>query len=204
MLIPSMFLKETDWNKQHFEVELSKADLERCPAIEENLPVSRKYEELINRNYHISDYWSRDYYPLNAIPGITGNYLVPAEPVRMPGKIIREADIDTNLRSYNELIGYEVLTSDGKLGHIEDLLIDSSDWSVISTIVDTHKLQPWSKKVIIAVTWTEEISYLDKTITVSLSTEEVKNAPDFNPKEPVNEVYEKNLYDYYGKSVKKH
>lgn len=50
----------------------------------------------------------------------------------------------------------------------------------------------WNKKVIIAVAWAEEISYVGKSITVSLSTEEVKSAPDFNPKEPMNDVYEKN------------
>lgn len=75
----------------------------------------------------MNDYWARGYFSPNGIPGITGNHVLTAEPVRMPGKMIHEEDIDTKLRSHKELIDYEVRTSDGKLGHIEDLLIDSGD-----------------------------------------------------------------------------
>jgi sporulation protein YlmC with PRC-barrel domain len=202
ILIPQTFLKRTKWASQNFKVQLSKEGLETCPKLEAHLPVSRKYEEELNKHYRISNYWVRNYKDLKNGFDKMRHFELPDQEFKAAPKLIREKDVDTNLRSFNEILGYDILTSDGNVGCIDDLLIESDDWSVISIIVAANKWEPWSKKVIIASTWIEEVSYIDKQIKISLRTKEVENAPEYNTLEPINEVLEKRYYNYLGKPIK--
>ena len=202
VLIPQQFLNNTEWDTQVFKVELSKEGLETCPGLDQHLPVSRKYEEELNRHYRISNYWLRKYnQPKHGFDKMR-HFSLPDKSINVPPRLISDADIDTNLRSFNEIIGYDIHTSDGVLGCVEDILVESDNWSIISIIVDTSKWQPWSKKVIIATTWIEEVSYVDNYIKVLLPTKEVENAPEYDQLEPINEVIEKRYYNYLGKSIK--
>lgn len=202
VLIPQPFLKETEWATQNFKVTLSQEGLTTCPALDNLLPVSRMYEEELNKHYHIANYWARNYNsPNNEVDKMT-HFDTPDQKFNAAPKLVREKDIDTNLRSFSEVLDYDILTSDGQLGCVDDLLIESDDWGIVSIIVDTSKWQPWRKKVIIASTWIQEVSYLDKQIKISLSIKDVENAPDYNPLEPVNEVLEKRYYNYLGKPIK--
>ena len=202
VLIPQTFLKETEWSTQNFKVSLSKEGLTTCPALEKFLPVSRMYEEELNKHYRIANYWARKYNsPKKGFDNMR-HFDLPNQNFKAAPKLIREKDIDTNLRSFSEIIGYDILTADGNLGCVDDVLIESDDWGIISIIVDTSKWQPWSKKVIIASTWIEEVSYLDRQIKISLSTKVVESAPEYDPLEPINEEVEKRYYNYLGKPIK--
>lgn len=203
VLIPRMFLKETNWETKEFNVQLKNIDVEQCPELKDNLPISRKYEQQMNENYKLADYWNQGYFPLNGFLDITQNYSLPIEPVHVFSRKIIEKDLETNLRSYKDLVGYIVNTKNGHIGKVEALLIDSSDWSIFSVIVNLNDGFFVSKKVIIAISWFHEISYIHNTITVNLSTEEVASSPVFDASKPVNAVYIKKLFNYYGKPVEK-
>ena len=202
VLVPQTFLKETDWDTQNFKVTLSREGLATCPALDKFQPISRLYEEELNKHYRIANYWARNYNsPNNEVDKMT-HFNLPDQKFNAAPKLIKENQMDTNLRSFNEILGYDILTPDGNLGCVEDLLIDSDNWEIISIILDTSKNQPWSKKVIIASTWIEEISYMDRQIKISLAIKEVENAPEYDPLAPVNEVLEKRFYNYLGKPIK--
>ena len=47
----------------------------------------------------------------------------------------------------------------------------------------------------------ESISYDAQKININLKIETIKEATEFNYSAPINEAYEKQLYDYYGKPV---
>ena len=197
ILIPKMFLKEPDWSNHHFPVELSKTDMEKCPGLAENLPVSRKYEQALNKYYKTHDYWSYIYISPIGAPGIT----YPARPIRVPSKIIDEKKLDTSLRSFLEIKGYHIKAIDGKIGHIDDIIIDDTDWQIVYAVVDTSNWLPWSKKVLIAPHSMDEISYVNQEIKINLTIKTIESAPVFNPSEPINEAYEKKLYDYLGRPI---
>ena len=198
VLIPKMFLKDPDWAQQQYPVELSSSDIERCPELEEKLPVSRKYEEQLNRYYKISDYWAYAHTSALATPGITH----PPRPIQTFSEIvIDENNINTHLRSFNEIKGYHVVALDGEIGHIDDIIVDTNSWQIIYGVVDTSNWLPWSKKVLIGVHRMEEISYVEKKININLHVETIKMAPEFDPSTPVNEEVEKQLYDYFGRPV---
>lgn len=188
VLIPYAFLQAPDWEGEHFHVELSKEEIENSPLITAELPVSRKYEE------ELHTYYTADYYWMNTsvAPMIT----YPINPLATPTKLVDEKDIDTSIRSFNEIQGYTVKTTDGTIGHIADLIINDANWQIVYAVVDTSDWMPWSKKVLVAVDWMENISYVNHEIAVTISTDAIESAPEFDG-ETLNDEYEKKLHQHY-------
>jgi|AntRauTorckE5430_2_1112549.scaffolds.fasta_scaffold03691_4 sporulation protein YlmC with PRC-barrel domain len=198
ILIPKIFLKEPDWSNHQFPIELSKTDVEKCPELAENLPVSKKYEHELNKHYKTNDYWPYSHVSPVGAPGVT----YPPRPVKIPSKMIDEKELDTSLRSFSEIKGYYIKTLDGKIGHIDDIIIDDTDWQIVYAVVDTSNWLPWSKKVLISPHSMDEISYLDQEIEINLTTETIESAPAFDSSKPMNEEYEKELHDHFGRFTK--
>lgn len=197
VLIPKMFLRNPQWNKSHFPIALTSSDIERCPELEEHLPVSRAYEQKLNRSYRIENYWNKMDLPPIGATGIT----FPPRPIKVPSTIISKHSIKSHLRSFKEVKGYTIHALDGKLGHIEDMIIDDEDWQISYLVVDTKYWQPWSKRVLIGIEKIIEVCYTNLEVVVELNIDDIKTAPDFHYEEPINEIYEKRLYDYYGRRV---
>lgn len=197
VLIPKTLLKQPDWSTHQFAVELTKSDIEKSPPLEEHLPVSKKYEKELNSYYDSYNKWL--YY--NVPPIDSAVVVYPPRPLTVPTKILHENELDTVLRSFNEVKGYHIKALDGRLGHLDDVIIDDIDWQIVYVVVDTSDWFPWSKKVLISMPWLNKISYLNREISINLHIASIKSAPEFNPSTPINEKYEMHLYDYYGRPV---
>ena len=195
ILIPRIFLKEPDWTKNHFPVSLFKNDLDRCPSLEDKLPVSKKYEETLHGYYKIGTYWSMSTSPMYTAP------IVMERPVQKAMSSVEKDDGDIRLRSFNEIRGYEIQAEDDTIGKIHDIIIDDHNWHFVYAVVDTSSWLSFSKKVLIGTPWMKEVSYLDRKISIDLTVDSIESAPEFHPNEPVNAEYEKRLYDYYGRPV---
>lgn len=196
ILIPRVFLRPPVWKHKHFPTELAKSEIEKCPKISDHLPVSRKYEEELIKYFDIVPYWSTAYF------GPVGSYY-PPRPIYGPLKSMEEKDMDTILRSFREVVGYRIDALDGKLGQIDDLIIDDEDWQIVYAVVDTSTWLPWSKKVLIAIEWMDKISYGDREVKIKLKKETIKNAEEYDPLKVIDEYYEKGLYDYFSMSLEK-
>lgn len=196
VLIPKVFLKQPLWENKVFPTELLMEDIERCPKLDDHLPVSRKYEDELYQHYRLNPYWATAYM------GSVGNYY-PPRPINVPSKVLEEANIDTILRSFKEVEGYHIHAKDGKIGHIEDLIIGDEDWQIIYAVIDTKNWLPWSKKVLIAINWMENISYVNKEVKINLKTGIIENMPDYSPNNFFDKKYELDLFDFYSSSLLK-
>lgn len=198
VLIPMLFLKQPLWEKKTFPTELSTSEIERCPKVSDHLPVSRKYEEELYKHFNVNPYWSPAYM------GTIGAYY-PVRPIRVPSQEqeVKENEVDSILRSFNEVEGYHIHSLDGMIGHIEDILIGDEDWQIIYAVIDTKNWLPWSKKVIITIDSMDKISYVKREVKINLKTDTIKNAPEYNPADLIDEKYEKGLYDFYSRSLVK-
>ncbi len=172
VLIGSVFLDKPDWDHSLFPVKLLKADIEKAPALEEHLPVSIKYEEEYNKHYRIVNYWD--------LPASAMREMYTPMPILVPTKDINERELNTKLRSYNEVENYHVHAADGIFGHVCDIIVDESDWQIVYAIVDTSSWMPWSKKVMIPISSLAEISYVKKEIKINLTIDQIKQAPEYN------------------------
>jgi len=194
VLIPKEFLKTPVWDKKQFPISLSSRSIESCPGIDKISPVSREYEKELNKHYNLDQYWPY-VYPTNL-----STVIFPPRPIRIPIKSVEEDEVDTSLRSFKEISGYRINAIDGKIGHIEDMVIDDEDWHLIYIVVDISNWMPWSKKVMLPIDWLEEISYVKREISIKLLTEIIKEAPEFDGRHPIELDFEKGLHDFYNKA----
>lgn len=197
VLIPKVFFNKPERESKVFPTSLSKQEIEKCPKLEDHLPVSRKYEEELNKHFDIKPYWM-----VAAYMGTAGAYY-PPRPISVPTKSVSEKDIETILRSFDEVNGYDVEATDGKIGHIEDLIIDYEDWQIVYAVIDTVNWLPWSKKVIIPINRLAEISYTNNIVKVKMKKDSIKNAPEYNPDEMLVEEFEKGIFDFYSQAMVK-
>jgi sporulation protein YlmC with PRC-barrel domain len=100
------------------------------------------------------------------------------------------------LRSLKELLGYELMATDGQIGNVEDLLLSDEDWRIRYLVVDTG---PWifGRKVLISPEALLQPVWASKTFPVNLTREQVKSSPDVDLAKPVSRQYEEKLRTYY-------
>lgn len=198
VLIPRHHLGTPLWDDKHFPVHLTIKEIENSPGLEFDLPVSRQYESRLLEHYQVQPYWPE------AIAGYTGreSMLGPGYTFRIP-KRSGVSDVEsTHLRSFSEVSGYYIKAADDQFGHVEDLLIDDTTWQIVFAVIDTKNLTPWSKEVVIPVELLEEISFLNKEVTINLSKEEIKNAPEYDSSDDFTVDYEREVYSFFGRKIR--
>lgn len=203
ILIPRSLFRVSQVGKNELYIAITKTDIDNCPKPEEHKPISRKYEEELNSYYHVDYYWAMP--PL----GITGSTL-PYQRENAPYVAAErkegtdEENTGTNLRSYNEIKGYDIKSTDGNLGEIDDLVIHDDSWRVAYIIMDTSKWVPWSKKVLLETEVISNINYQYSEIHINLHSDAVKDAPEYDSAVPIDDQYENNIHQYYEKILKNH
>ncbi len=193
VLVERSFLDSPHWDTMTFPIKLTKLQIENAPELKDHLPVSAQYEIEFNKHYNINTYMDMAY------SGFETTF--PPRPIRVPSSEFCEEDIETNLRSFNEVNNYHVRAKDGMIGHICDLIIDDEDWQIVYAIIDTSNWMLWSKKVIVPIKDLEQICYLKNEITTSLDIETIKNSPEYHETKISKSDYEKSLYDFYTKTL---
>jgi hypothetical protein len=149
-------------------VNLSKDMIRNSPSVDEDKPLSRQVESQLNSYYG----WHKSDHEINA---------------ETP---------DVHLRSTKEVIDSYIQARDGDIGHVEDFLIDDSDWTVRYMIVDTRNWWP-GKKVLISPQWVESVSWHDSKVYVDLTREKIKNSPEYDSDYLPDRDYEERLYNHY-------
>jgi hypothetical protein len=78
----------------------------------------------------------------------------------------------------NAVMSYRVQASDGSIGKLAGLLVDESTWAIRFLVVNTGHW--WhGYEVLIAPEWIEDINWVDATVTVDLSRDSVRAAPNY-------------------------
>ncbi len=190
---------EPEHNLRILPVELTREQVRNSPDIDTERSVSRQQELELHKYYQMAPYWDGIYGPF------AGSF-EPAEPVvgaeaRHAEEAEREADQDhanPHLRSTREVIGYKIHASDGFIGHVDDFIVDTSEWVIRYVAADTRK-RLMEKKFLLPPKWIKEIEWLQGEVVFDVSKETIRHSPEFNASEPVNREYEVRLYDYYGR-----
>lgn len=181
---------EADWRHRVVAVRLSRRQVEESPDLRSDLPVSRQYEEALAEYYQWAPYW---------MPG--GGLFAGAPPsVAVAGQATSPPQPrgDPHLRNAREVRGYEIRTRDSRLGHLDDLILDTADWTLRYLVVDTRRWLP-GRKVLVSPAWVTRVDWVEGQVGVDLSADEVRASPEYDPTQPVNREYEEVLYDYYGR-----
>ena len=199
VLISPKVLKQPDWENKEFPVNLTKAQIENSPDIDTDKPVDRQQEEQLSSYYPWDMYWGNE--PEEHGAGIFG--MMPGElyesEIGEPENINYESQQtgDRHLRSTREVKGYAIHATDGEIGKVVDYILDDRNWRINFLVVDTGN---WlnSRKVLVSTKWITQVNWDNSVVVVKVSTDAVKNSPEYDESQNVNEAYENQLFDYYG------
>lgn len=183
--------------KHRFPVDLTKEQIENCPELDADAPVSRQYEEEFARYYNHDFYWIGPH-----AFGDAGMRYAAAEPTANVDEQIRHTRRvrqieDSHLRSAREVMGYRIDALDDEFGHVEDFIMDDETWMFRLLVVDSRNWLP-GKKFLVDINWIQDLDWPGEKASVRLKREKIESAPEYDPHELVNEDYLNNLYDYYG------
>ncbi|MBI5472686.1 MAG: PRC-barrel domain-containing protein [Ignavibacteriae bacterium] len=194
VLLPPTALGRPDWEKQQFPVAASKRDIENCPDIDLDKPISRQHEEELFKYFGWAPYWMPGGAPMGVLP------IIPPPIPETSTATDPDEHADPHLQSARDVVGYRLQATDGRIGHVDDFVVDDATWSFKYIVVDTAILLA-GRKVIIAPRWIRSINWEDQTVQIEFSMQMVKDSPHFDPSAPINEAYERRLYDYYGRPI---
>ncbi|MFP4015915.1 MAG: PRC-barrel domain-containing protein [Halanaerobiales bacterium] len=101
------------------------------------------------------------------------------------------------IRNLDELIGYDVISSEGEdIGQIRDFYFDSNELVIRYAIVDTGG---WltGRKVLLSPDSFEKPDWDAEVFPVTLTKDEIEESPSIDEKKPVSRQMEVDLAEYY-------
>lgn len=193
VLVSPIALRQAEWHSKRLDVALTKSQIENSPPIDTHQPVSRQHETAYLGYYGYPSYWAAPNYP--AALEVRRKAIAEAEALQAGAS--REPS-DVHLRSTEAVAGYHIQASDGEIGHVEDFIVDDATWDIRYLEVDTRNLWP-GKKVLVSPQWINRVSWADSKVYVDMTTENIRNGPEWVDSIPVTREYEHRLYDYYAR-----
>jgi hypothetical protein len=193
-------IESIDHEAERVEVALSSDEIRRSPTVDESIPLSRRTEAELAKHYGWQAYWE-DYQAVTTDPHaaevpLASSQADPAAPEQQAPE--HPAERDLALRSATEVFGYAVEAMDGTPGQLLDLLIDAEAWVVRYLVAETEGV-PGGHPVLLSPAWVQEIDWEQKRIRMDISADQVKQAPEWKPGEPVDRAFEERVYDHYGR-----
>jgi hypothetical protein len=197
VLISPISVVHTDWQAKRLDVALTKRQVEKSPDIDTHQPVSRQHEAAYLGYYGYPSYWGGPYLwgPAFYPAGLASLTTPSAE--AMAERIGRES-ADSHLRSTEAVTGYTIDAPDGDIGHVDGFLVDDEAWAIRYIEVATRNWWP-GKKVLVSPAWIEQVSWMESKVSVGLSREAIKDAPEYLESMPITREYENQLYVHYGR-----
>jgi len=101
------------------------------------------------------------------------------------------------IRSMNDLIGFDILATDGELGDVEEFYFDDERWAVRYIVVNTGN---WlaGRQVLVSPFSVMQLDLENRQLHVALTKSQVEKSPDIDTRKPVSRQMETNYADYYG------
>jgi uncharacterized protein YrrD len=158
-------------------VDLTRKQIEDSPPIEAHRPVSLQYEEEYHRYYGWPGYWG----PVG-MPGMEGYSMVPPRSLTPDRETNRGEPThkcrNPHLRSTQAIDGYHIQTSDGKIGHVTDFIMDDESWAICHLVIEAGH---WfaGKQIAISPKQIERISFEESKVFVNVTKEAILQAPEY-------------------------
>jgi hypothetical protein len=172
LLTPHAFGK-LDQDEKTLHIKLHKKKIQDSPSIELHKPVSRQYETDYYAYYGWPAYWDG-----SAMWGIGGYPVIlpPSKKEMELQKKFHHRD-DKHLRSMQEVIGYNIQSVDGEIGHVSSFLVDDRSWAIHELVIETGH---WfsGKEILIPTGKVKRISYEEAKVFVSLTKADIQQTAE--------------------------
>jgi sporulation protein YlmC with PRC-barrel domain len=207
VLISPMAIGQSSWADKTLSVSLTKEQVKNSPDIDTDKPVSRQHEMEYLGYYGYPYYWGgagfwgAGVYPSMMVMGIgfagaADRLGAQADPARAARHAAQHQNDDPHLRGGKAVMKYDIVASDGDIGHVQGLLLDEQTWAIRYLIVDTSNW--WlGHQVLIAPKWIKNVSWPDNTVLVNLTRQAVKDAPPYDSAVTLERDEEIGLHKHY-------
>jgi hypothetical protein len=145
VLISPAALGRPHWTDKIIPVLLTKEQVQNCPDVDADRPVSRQQEVGMIRPF-----------PSDVLTDVT-----PA----VSGATSR-ATGDAHLRSAKKVAGYQVAASDAPLGGVTDFIIDDGGWGIPDLVVHVDSL-PDGQKAVVPTRWVTSVSWENQRVLLN-------------------------------------
>ncbi|MEO8186822.1 MAG: PRC-barrel domain-containing protein [Burkholderiaceae bacterium] len=213
VLISPSSVHSVAWADEVMNVNLSQQQVRDSPSIDTDKPVSRQHEIDYYNYYGYPNYWEGGnlwglgVYPIPWVGASPDPALAPRQPrddevVReRQGRLDREREsADSHLRSSKEVIGYEIMASDGPIGTVENFVFDDESWAIRYMVVDTRKWLP-GKHVLLSPEWITRVSWSEHEVYVKVTRQAVETSPEYDPSRPLSREHETGLHEHYERTA---
>jgi PRC-barrel domain len=80
------------------------------------------------------------------------------------------------LHKTSKMLGYHLVAIDGEIGHVDDFLIEESNWNARYLVVDTSN---WigGRAVLVSTSALDLVDSVKRRITVRLTREQIQKSP---------------------------
>ena len=192
VLVSPYALISLEVNNRKVVINLTRQEIEDSPALDNENVVSKQFEQDYHDYYGWPGYWGG--------PHIWGEYAyLERDPEKRREITVSGKPLNANLRSTDAVCGYDIQASDGKIGHVEDFIIDTEHWAIRYLVVDTKNWWP-GEKVLIAPSWIEHISWSEAKVFVNVLRKMIENAPQYTEKNILTRKQEINLHRHYDRT----
>jgi hypothetical protein len=203
VLISPISLGHCDHTKKVLPVSLTKAQVKGSPDIDTHQPISRQHEMGYLGYYGYPYYWGGNgLWGAGSFPSLM---LTSVDDPDGQGELshasrMREAGSaagdDPHLRSINAMHNYRIEATDGDIGHVKGFLVEEGTWAIRYLVVETGHW--WSgHQVLILPEWIRAVSWLDQTVNVVVTRQQIKTAPTYDATLLLERKHEEVLFKHY-------
>jgi hypothetical protein len=178
---------------------LTMAQVRDSPALAEDEPVSQQMEQSLYSYYGWNSLSGGGYFVGNAIatpfsaPSVFGGGAALAA----EGGDAGSSQGDPHLRSLAEVTGYHIDATDGEIGHLSDVMVEDSVWSIAYMVIATRNWWP-GQHVLVSPDAVSEIRWSDRRIVVDVTREKIRCSPAWDPNVATDLGYISKVDEHYG------
>lgn len=190
-------------------VSITLEQVRDSPDVDTDKPVSRQHETDYLGYYGYPVYWdSIGLWGTGSMPGMmvpdaafapTGSSVEEADRAIVAEEESKHRDDDPHLRSCRNVTGYHIKVEDGEIGHVKGWIVDEDSWQIRYLVVDTGNWLP-GRRVLIAPPWIAEVSWVDAMVSVRMTRDSVRHAPEWNASAPPDRDQEVEIYRHYDRT----
>jgi hypothetical protein len=157
VLIPPGAIEHSDWIHRRILVGMTAEELETARDISTQLPLNRQKDLEGAKLLAWEAYWA--------------------------GVLDDESPSggDSHLRSTKAVAGRPIEGTDGKIGHVDNFILDDDTWTIRYVVVGTRHWWP-GKRVLIEPRSVESIDWDARVVRVAMRQSEIERSPEYNPR----------------------
>lgn len=180
-LIATDALEQPYEDHPRIDCALTREQFERSPDVSERPPISRDEESRYREFFGWPRYWG-------GFTSASTFGLTPEKTAMAEFQAKKEAEMlgarSSDLRSMEEVRGYDLASRDGPVGQVDDFIVDDESWLVRYLVVTTGNLFS-GKRVPIEPSEIDRVQWIERNVVVNLTQDEVRHMPEYNPKQPL-------------------